>query len=464
VKTSSLPRAVAILGFARSGRSLARALRDRGVAVSVGDAKPETKFPDAADWREKGIRLFLGGPPSTDEFLEGADWLVLSPGVPVAGSVPREARRRGLEVLAELEVAFRLLQAEVSGKNHWIAVTGTNGKSTTTSWIAEILRRAGRDVALAGNIGTPLSEYLDRSSPREFVCEVSSFQLETIDRFHPNVAVLTNVTPDHLDRYETFSDYVLAKQRIFRNLTPRDFAVINADDPTSAGSGGRARPVPFSRQRPVDGGVWVEDGWICSAARGSARRVLQADALSLSGAHNLENALAALAAADCAGASEEAIRQGLTTFRGLPHRTELVAERDGVRWIDDSKGTNVDATKKSLEGYPPGSVILILGGRDKHGDFSALAQALRRSVRQVLTIGEAAETIERALAGMVAVERCETMVRAVARARELARAGETVLLSPACASFDQFRDYEDRGERFAALARAASATGASNGA
>ncbi|HEX7251990.1 MAG TPA: UDP-N-acetylmuramoyl-L-alanine--D-glutamate ligase [Thermoanaerobaculia bacterium] len=463
MKTSSLPRAVAILGFARSGRSLARALRDRGVAASIGDAKPETEFPDAADWREKGIRLFLGGPPSMDEFLEGADWLVLSPGVPVAGSVPREARRRGLEVLAELEVAFRLLQAEVSGQNHWIAVTGTNGKSTTTSWIAEILRRAGRDVALAGNIGTPLSDYLDRSSPREFVCEVSSFQLETIDRFHPNVAVLTNVTPDHLDRYETFSDYVLAKQRIFRNLTSRDFAVINADDPTSVGSGGRARPVPFSRQRPVDGGVWVEDGWICSAARGSARRVLQADALSLSGAHNLENALAALAAADCAGASEEAIRQGLTTFRGLPHRTELVAERDGVRWIDDSKGTNVDATKKSLEGYPPGSVILILGGRDKHGDFSALAQAVRRSARQVLTIGEAAETIERAVAGMVPVERCETMVRAVARARELARAGDTVLLSPACASFDQFRDFEDRGERFAALARAASAAGVSDG-
>ncbi|HEY6928180.1 MAG TPA: UDP-N-acetylmuramoyl-L-alanine--D-glutamate ligase, partial [Thermoanaerobaculia bacterium] len=274
---------------------------------------------------------------------------------------------------------------------------------------------------------------------------------------------LTNITPDHLDRYETFSDYVLAKQRIFRNLTPRDFAVINADDPASVGSGARARPVPFSRRRPVDGGVWVEDGWICSAARGSARRVLQADALSLSGVHNLENALAALAAADCAGASEEAIRHGLTTFRGLPHRTELVAERNGVRWIDDSKGTNVDATKKSLEGYPPGSVILILGGRDKHGDFAALAQALRRSVRQVLTIGEAAETIERALAGMVAVERCETMARAVARARELARAGDTILLSPACASFDQFRDFEDRGERFAALARAASAAGASDG-
>ena len=464
MKASSLPRAVAILGFARSGRSLARALRDRGVAVSIGDTKPEANFSDAAGWREKGIRLFLGGPPSLDDFLEGADWLVLSPGVPVTSPAVREARQRGIEVLAELEVAWRLLESEVSGRNHWIAVTGTNGKSTTTSWIAEILRRAGRDVALAGNIGTPLSEYLDRSSPRQFVCEVSSFQLETIDRFHPDVAVLTNITPDHLDRYETFSDYVLAKQRIFRNLTPRDFAVINADDPASRGSGGRARPVPFSRERPADGGVWVEDGWICSAARGAARRVLQADALSLSGAHNLENALAALAAADCAGASEEAIRQGLMTFRGLPHRTELVAEKNGVRWIDDSKGTNVDATRKSLEGYPPGSVILILGGRDKHGDFGALAPALRRSVRHVLTIGEAAETIERAVAGMAATERSGTMARAVARARELARPGDTVLLSPACASFDQFRDFEDRGERFAALARAVTEAGAPHGA
>ena len=459
-----VPRRLAILGFARSGRSLARALLDRGIEVSVGDAKAETAFPDAPEWRLRGVRFFFDGPISAGGFLDGAEALVLSPGVPMTHPAVEEARRRGLEVLAELEVAWRILEAEASGDNRWIAVTGTNGKSTTTAWIAEILRRAGGKVTLAGNIGTPLSDSLGDRAPRQFVCEVSSFQLESIDRFHPDVAVVTNITPDHLDRYGSFADYASAKERIFRNQTREDFAVINADDPASRGRGGLARRVPFSRQLAVAGGVWVEDGWLCSAARGPARRVLRADSLSLSGAHNLENALAALAAADCAGAGEEAIRQGLTTFRGLPHRTELVAEAEGVRWVNDSKGTNVDATKKSLEGYSPGSVILILGGRDKHGDFAALEPAVRQTVRHILTIGEAASAVERTLAGVVATERSGTMARAVARAHELARPGDTVLLSPACASFDQFRDFEERGEHFASLARAACRAGVSHGA
>jgi UDP-N-acetylmuramoylalanine--D-glutamate ligase len=449
----SLPRRVAIFGFARSGRSLTRALLDRGVSITVGDVKPETAFPDAAQWRLRGVRFFFDGPK--EGFLDGADWLVLSPGVPRTEPSVREAHARGLAVLAELEVAWRLLEAEVAGQNHWIAVTGTNGKSTTTAWIAEILSRAGCAVALAGNIGTPLSDFLADPAPREFVCEVSSFQLEAIDRFHPKVAVVTNVTPDHLDRYETLAGYAAAKERIFRNQTPGDFAVVNADDPVSREMGGHARRVSFSRMGSAPGGVWAEDGWLYSEARGPKRAVVRAEALSLSGVHNLENALAALAAVDCAGAPEEAIREGLMGFGGLPHRTELVAESDGVRWVDDSKGTNVDATKKSLEGFPDGSVILILGGRDKHGDFTALMPAVHRAVRHILTIGEAARTVEQSLAGVVATERSGTMARAVARAAELARPGDTVLLSPACASFDQYRNFEERGEHFATLARAA---------
>jgi UDP-N-acetylmuramoylalanine--D-glutamate ligase len=455
-----LPKRVAILGFARSGRSLARALLERNVGVSVGEAKSEAAFPDAPEWRQRGVRFFFDGPKGG--FLDGVDWLVVSPGVPLTAPAVVEARARGLAVLAELEVAWRVLEAEATGQNRWIAVTGTNGKSTTTAWIADILRRAGRPVVLAGNIGMPLSDFLGERAPREFVCEVSSFQLDAIDRFRPRVAVLTNVTPDHLDRYGSFSDYAASKERIFLNQTGEDVAVINADDPVSRAMGGAARRVAFSRHAPTSGGVWAEEGWLRSSVRGSPRDVLRVESLSLSGAHNLENALATLAAVDCVGARGEAIREGLRGFQGLPHRTELVAQADDVRWVDDSKGTNVDATKKSLEGFPDASVILILGGRDKHGDFAALAPAVRRAARHVLTIGEAAGTIEQSLTGVVATERSGTMSRAVARARELARPGDTVLLSPACASFDQYRDFEERGEHFAALARAA--VGAMHGA
>jgi UDP-N-acetylmuramoylalanine--D-glutamate ligase len=453
MKNVLLPGHVAILGFARSGRSLARALLQRGVGVSIGDAKPESAFPDAEEWRHSGARLFFDGPSS--EFLEDANWLILSPGVPRTGSLVREAEKRGMSVWGELEIAWRLLEKEAEAPNQWIAVTGTNGKSTTTAWIAEILRRAGRPVALAGNIGTPLSDFLDSTAPRTFVCEVSSFQLESIERFHAQVGVVTNVTPDHLDRYETLSEYAAAKEKVFWNQTTRDFAVVNADDPLTARMAARGRRVPFSRRSQSSSGVWMADGWLRSDVRGGPRDVLPVASLALSGAHNLENALAALAAADCAGAPEKAIQEGLSHFHGLRHRTELVAEADGVRWIDDSKGTNIDATKKSLEGFGADSVILILGGRDKHGDFAALGPAVREAVRLVLTIGEAAGVVERALANVVTIERAETMERAVARARRIARSGDTVLLSPACASFDQYRNFEERGDHFAALARAA---------
>jgi UDP-N-acetylmuramoylalanine--D-glutamate ligase len=366
-----------------------------------------------------------------------------------------------MAVLAELEIAWRIAESEAEGENRWVAVTGTNGKSTTTAWIADILRRDGRSVALAGNIGVPLSAFLADRSGRDFVCEVSSFQLDAMDRFRPDVAVLTNVTPDHLDRYAGFEDYAAAKARVFARQRPEDFAVVNADDAVASSLPVASIRVPFSRAGRVEGGAWVEAGTIRSAAGPGAtvRAVLPVSDLALPGAHNLENALAALAAVDCLGTGDAAIREGLARFVGLPHRMELVAEAGGVRWVNDSKGTNVDATKKSLEGYAPGSVILILGGRDKHGNFAALAPFVERAASRVFTIGEAASVIERALAGSAPLEWRETMERAVARAAELARPGDTVLLSPACASFDQYANYEERGEHFARLAREAAGSG-----
>jgi UDP-N-acetylmuramoylalanine--D-glutamate ligase len=453
-KASVLPRRIAVLGFAKSGRALADALLARGVSVSVGDGRVEEEFEDVASFRERDARLFFGGP--AEEFLEGADWLAISPGVPLTARPVAAARAAGIPVLAELEVAWRIAEAEVAGKNRWIAVTGTNGKSTTTSWIAEILRRAGRPVALAGNIGSPLSGFLTETAQRDFVCEVSSFQAETLDLFRPDVAVLTNITPDHLDRYPGMPEYAAAKARLFARQRGDDVAVVNADDPASSAVEMPGRRVFFSRRgKPAGGGAWVQDGDLCSDLSGSPRRLLAASRLSLPGAHNLENALAAVAAAECLGVPEAPIVAALTEFEGLAHRSELVAESGGVRWIDDSKGTNVDATKKSLEGFAPGSVLLILGGRDKHGDFAALAPLIARNARAVLTIGEAAPLIERALAGTAPIVRCETMERAVAAAAELARRGDTVLLSPSCASFDQYRNFEHRGEHFAALAREA---------
>ena len=450
-----LPRRIAILGFARSGRALAEALLDRRVGLAIGDLRTEADFEGLEALRARGARFFLGGP--SPEFLEGAEWLAVSPGVPLDSPAVERARRLGVPVLGELEIAWRIAEAEAEGRNRWIAVTGTNGKSTTSSWIADILRRAGRPVALAGNIGTPLSGFLAERAGRDFVCEVSSFQLETIDRFRPDVAVLTNITPDHLDRYEGMAEYAAAKARVFAGQRASDVAVVNADDPGSSGIPTTARRVLFSRRgRPASGGAWLADATLWSdAAGGSARPVLRASALSLPGAHNVENALAALAVADCLRVPEAAVVEGLTRFPGLPHRSQLVAESGGVRWVDDSKGTNVDATAKSLEGFAPGTVILILGGRDKHGDFPALRPPVAGSVRAVLTIGEAAPVIEAALAGAAPIERCGTLDRAVARASELARPGDTVLLSPACASFDQYRNFEHRGEHFAELVRVA---------
>ena len=441
---------VAVLGLARSGVALASALAARGVDVAAGDRKNEAEIEGAAALREAGVRIFAGGPD--DAMLDGVELLAVSPGVPGSHPIVREARWAGIPVVSELELAWRILDEEVEGENRYIAVTGTNGKSTVSSWIAEMLVRDGKNVALAGNIGTALSSFCASRAPRYFVIEASSFQLEETDRFRPHVAVVTNITPDHLDRHGSFEAYAGAKARIFAQQKDGDAAVLNEDDPATARLAPPARRVGFSASRRVHAGAYADAHAIWSELEGTARRLAERDEIALPGLHNLENALAAAAAAELAGASPSAIASALTRFTGLPHRTELVASADGVDWIDDSKGTNPDAVVKSLAGFPDRRVILILGGSSKGSDFSILAAPVARKVCVVLTVGQSAEAIEKALSGSD-VRRAETMDRAVELAASLARAGDTVLLSPACASFDQYRNFEERGDHFRALVR-----------
>jgi UDP-N-acetylmuramoylalanine--D-glutamate ligase len=451
---------VAVLGLARSGTALCRALRSRGVAVRASDRRSEAQISAAEELRGIGVTIFPGGDRS--EVLDGAGLLAVSPGVPASNPVIAEARRRGVPVRSELEVAWRMLEEENPGAHRYTAVTGTNGKSTVTTWIAEILRRAGRPVVLAGNIGVPLSEFSARAEPAEVVLEVSSFQLESCETFRPDVAVITNVTPDHLDRHENFAAYKAAKARIFARQRGDDFVVLNADDPGSAGFSPRSRVVRFSRGPAEAGGIGVEGGALVSRIAGEPRAVARVEEIGLPGVHNLENALAAAAASECRGAPREAIASGLAEFEGLPHRSRFVAEAGGVRWVNDSKGTNPDAVLKSLAGYRDGSVILIAGGSEKGSDFSILRNEAARACAAVLTIGKAAAAIEAALDGLP-VRRAERMEDAVEIAMEIARPGMTVLLSPACASFDQYENFERRGEHFESLVRAMTA-GAAHGA
>jgi UDP-N-acetylmuramoylalanine--D-glutamate ligase len=439
---------IAVLGLARSGTALAATLAARGISVSASDRKPEGEIAAADSLRAAGVELHANDAGTA--FLAGAELLAVSPGVPSGHVAVTEARRRGIPVVSELELAWRILEEEAEGKNTYVAVTGTNGKSTVSTWTAEMLRRDGKETALAGNIGTALSAMCASRAPRWFVVEVSSFQLETIDRFRPDVAVVTNITPDHLDRHGGFEGYAAAKARVFENQGGADAAVVNEDDPASRRLSPPARRVGFSARGRVPGGVYAEGDTLWSEISGPRRPIADRAAVALPGLHNLENALASAAAAELAGASAPAVASALVRFTGLRHRSELVAEADGVAWVDDSKGTNPDAVVKSLAGFPDGRVILILGGSEKGSDFAILSGPAAAKARLVLTIGQSAEKIERALSG-VEVQRAGTMERAVDAAAAAARPGDTVLLSPACASFDQYRNFEERGEHFRSL-------------
>jgi len=431
-----------VAGLARSGVAAALALRDRGEqVVGFDDGSPEDPDLSSAARRlsAAGVELHLDASSEATAAVSQSGALVKSPGVPQDASIVQAARRRGIPVLGELELAWRMVP------NEFVAVTGTNGKTTTTEWIGHIHREAGIPVAVAGNVGTALSGLVDSLDPdATVVCEASSFQLEDTEAFAPEAAVLLNLAPDHLDRHGTFESYVAAKLRIFANQGNDDLAVAPVDIGVED-LGGCARRVLFGSHPGAAlsaraGCLWWEED-----------PLIEIDRLALPGAHNVQNAMAAAAACLARDVDSEAVAAGLEGFRGGVHPPERVAIRDGVSWVNDSKATNVPSTLVALEAMGEG-IHLIAGGRGKRQDFTPLRAAVAASCRAVYLIGEAAPDLAQALepAGVPILD-ARDLERAVQAAAEAARPGETVLLSPACASFDQYHDFEARGEHFRAL-------------
>lgn len=435
---------VLVYGLGASGLAAARLLLSRRVAVVAVDRRnvDDIELGDLAG--DPSLELMVGVEP---QVLPGAfDGVVLSPGVPLDRPLVRDARRRQVPVISEIELGFAFLNGPAVG------ITGSNGKSTTTALAGAALRASGFSVEVCGNFGPPLTARIEGETGRIFVVEVSSFQLETVDTFRPRAAAFLNLTADHLDRHQDFETYRAAKARIFDRQDEDDIAVLNADDPLVAAIGARARRRFFSRLEPVADGCYLDGERVIEAAPGqSPAELFRVADLRLVGGHNLENAMAAALLARAMGAESEAIRAGLASFAGLPHRLERVATRGGVAWFDDSKGTNIDATLRSLESFPDRSVHLILGGRHKGGDPADLVEAVRAKARRVYLIGEAAELFERALSEAADCQHAGDLERAVAAAAEQARAGEVVLLSPATASFDQYDNFAARGRHFSAL-------------
>jgi len=381
---------------------------------------------------------------------------VVSPGVPVDAPALVQARNLGEPVIGEIELAARFLPGPI------IAITGSNGKTTTTTLVGEIMTAGGFSALVGGNIGTPAISLAERAKPETvIVLEVSSFQLETIQTFRPKVAVVLNVTPDHLDRHRTFEAYVDAKARIFENQGAADYAVLNADDPTCVALAARtkAQVFWFSRQKEVQRGAWVREGTILFRDASGQREIMLVSEIPLKGAHNLENVLAAVCAGVLMGCGPEKIRLAVREFKAVEHRLEFVATIRGVDYYNDSKATNVDATIKALESFPA-NLHLILGGKDKGSDYSVLNDLLRQRVKRVYTIGSAAAKIESQIVsakdGGPEIVPAETLENAVHKAHAVAEPGDVVLLAPACASFDQFKNYEHRGQVFKETVKALS--------
>jgi len=442
-----LPRTALVIGFRRTGQSVARALAARGVAVRAADARDAATIGvEPAAW--PGVALTLGAEPLA--LLDGVDLVVPSPGVPRRAPLLSEAVRQGIAVWSEIELAFRLLAVPLVG------ITGTNGKSTTTTLVGRALAAGGRRTFTGGNLGTPLVDALD-DPPEIAVVEVSTFQLEWTERFRPRVGVLLNVTPDHLDRHASFAEYRDLKAKLFAAQERDDVAVLNRDDAVvrAIGAGLTARVVWFgTAPAPAGAGAFAGDGEVVLHLPGAAEERYTLARTRLAGRHNLENVTAAVAAARLAGAPPAAVQEAIDGVEPLAHRLALVAERDGVRWFDDSKATNVGAAVKSLESFD-GPVLLLAGGVDKGGDYAPLVDAARGRVRRALVFGEARECIARALTGGgVTSAIVPTLADAVAAAAAEARPGDVVLLAPACSSFDQFTDYAARGRAFRAAVEA----------
>jgi UDP-N-acetylmuramoylalanine--D-glutamate ligase len=433
-------RNVLVVGAARSGVAAAHLLARRGARVTLTDVRPS--IDASAELEAAGVAMELGG--HTARTFSSADLIVVSPGVPAEQAIFDTARQRGTEIIGELELAWRWLRGRV------IAITGTKGKSTTTTLVGRMLEAAGKTVLVGGNIGVPLSAHVDHSTPDTLhVVETSSFQLEATATFRPWIAVWLNFADDHLDRHPSVEAYADAKARIFANQTADDWAVINADDPlvVRRSLDAPSRTMAFALSGQVADGFVVDGTWIVKRTTTGVEKLFPASAVELTGRHMLNNVLAAAAASSLAGANGEAMARGLKGFRGLPHVMEPVATVRGVRFVNDSKATNVEAARRSIESFERG-VVALIGGRFKGGDLRELRDALRSRGRAVIAIGEAAPLVRDALGDLLPVHAAASMAEAVTAAYEAASPDGVVVLAPACASFDWFRDYAERGDVF----------------
>lgn len=439
---------VLVVGLGKSGLAAALFLRRQGAQVTVSDIRSaDSLAKEIPALLDEGIMVEAGGHGLLT--FRRQDLIVVSPGVPLNTPELVQARNLGRPVIGELELAARFLKGKI------LAITGSNGKTTTTALAGKILKEADYPTLVAGNIGVAVVGLIDESADDTWsVLEVSSFQLESTEEFHPKIAVILNITPDHLDRHGSFENYALAKERIFAVQDEHDYLVLNADNPRTAEAEARSHSQVywFSAKHEVTRGAWAQNGNVVhrSGPDAAIETILPVSKIPLKGEHNVENVLAAVCAARLAGVSASVIARAVENFRAVEHRLEFVATINGVEYYNDSKATNVDATAKAVASFP-GGIHLILGGKDKNSDYSTLAPLLRQRVRAVYTIGAASSKIESHLRGVAPIHSSETLANAVSAAASAARPGEVVLLAPACSSFDQFENYEERGRVFKQL-------------
>src|ERR1700722_8474121 len=440
---------VLVVGLGKSGVASALFLKSKGARVTVSDTKPQDQLKDEIPvLLDQGITVETGG--HGERAFGGQDLIVVSPGVPTDAPPLVQARALGENVIGEIELAAQFFPGRI------VAITGSNGKTTTTTLAGEIVAAGGYRTAVGGNIGTPAISLVEAATADTIaVLEVSSFQLETIQTFRPQIAVVLNVTPDHLDRHRTFAAYTDAKARIFENQQPEDYAVLNTDDLTCVELAARPRAQVFwfSRTREVKQGAFIHNDRIFFRDHGGQREIMLVSEIPLKGGHNVENALAAICVGALLRCEPARIRQAVHDFKADEHRLEHVAPIRGVDYYNDSKATNVDATIKAIESFP-GNIRLILGGKDKGSDYSVLNELLRQRVKRVYTLGAAAAKIELQIKDSTEIDHADNLPTAIKHAAQAAIAGDIVLLAPACASFDQFRNYEHRGKVFKEAVRA----------
>ena len=433
---------VLVVGAARSGEAAASFLLRHKARVSLTDVKPEAELEGSLSLLRKGGAKVETGGHRLETFLN-SELIVLSPGVPLTIEPLQHSKRSGIPIISEVELAYHFLKGKIIG------VTGSNGKSTTATLIGEVLHQGGYKAVVAGNIGNPICGVLNNDGGDYYVIELSSFQLESIVSFRPHISLLLNITPDHLDRYSSFEDYIRAKERIFENQTDDDYAILNADDPVSQPliRGLPLNKLLFSRQKRLENqGVFLKGDLLVYRNR-EEREIIGTEEIGIQGSHNLENAMAAAAVGILCGVEPRFIRDALRSFRGLEHRLEYVTTIKGIAFYNDSKATNIGAVGKSLESFS-GNIILLLGGRDKGGDFTQLRELVSERVKLILVIGEAKEKIVASLQGTVPLLPCKTIRDAVETGFSHGEPGDTFMLAPACTSFDMFANFEERGKVF----------------